>query len=499
MSDTRRQAATAFDEVRREPVARALLAACGATECHLVGGALRDRALGLVTHDLDAIVAGRGREIAGELAAVLPARLVPLGGKEFAAYRLIVTAEPSRRAAGADEPLHSGGSGGVEESVGVGGPERFVLDLWDRESASLEDDLARRDFTVNSFAVDLRGGGVADTFGGLGDLEQRTLRATTRGSFEGDPLRVLRLARLLLRLPGFSAEPETFELARRVAPRLPDAAAERIRDELCLLISHPEAERGLRVLAALGIYPGLWLGSLDMQSGRGRGSAAETAGEAAGLAAAEIAALAGCAAELESLLANRAPSDGPAAEADSPAPAPDQQPAIDLPAARFGATFRYLSPAIEGAVPTAILARMQRAGYLSARQATEIAPLLAEPAELPETELDRRRFLHRCGRRWLTAACSVGGAAAASGAAALDRWRLAAGPLCELALHEGPALIAPPRLIGGDDVQRLLGIAAGPEVGSALAALTAAQVDGAVRSRDDAERFLRAWRANRAS
>ena len=86
----------------------------------------------------------------------------------------------------------------MEESVGAGGPERFVLDLWDRESASLEDDLARRDFTVNSFAVDLRGGGVADPFGGLGDLEQRTLRATTRGSFEGDPLRVLRLARLLL-------------------------------------------------------------------------------------------------------------------------------------------------------------------------------------------------------------------------------------------------------------------------------------------------------------
>ncbi|HXO41648.1 MAG TPA: CCA tRNA nucleotidyltransferase, partial [Thermoanaerobaculia bacterium] len=56
-----------FAELCRDPVVQALLAACGATECHLVGGVLRDRLLGLATHDLDAVVAGRGDEIAGEL------------------------------------------------------------------------------------------------------------------------------------------------------------------------------------------------------------------------------------------------------------------------------------------------------------------------------------------------------------------------------------------------------------------------------------------------
>ena len=509
MSDTRRHAERAFDELRREPVALALLAACGATECHLVGGALRDRALGLPTHDLDAIVAGRGREIAEDLAAALPARLVPLGGKEFAAYRLIVIDEPAWRAAGIDEALQAGGADGVVVSKGGGGPERFVLDLWDRESASLHDDLARRDFTVNSFAVELRGGAVADPFGGLADLEQRTLRATTRGTFEGDPLRVLRLARLLLRLPGFGADPATFELARRAAPRLPEVAAERIRDELWLLLSHPEAERGVRTLAALGLYPGLWTAA-DIAAEH---TAADRA--AAEQTAADIAALPSCAAELERLLG---PGETPGGRSAPPAasstdlPAAERHPVLDLPAARFAATFRHLPAVAESPVATgagagapgghghaaAGLAHMQQAGYLSARQAAAIAPLLEEPAALPETELGRRRFIHRQGRRWLTATCSFGGAAAAAGGAALDRWRLAAGPLCELARREGADLIAPPRLLGGDEVQRLLTIGPGPRVGSALAALTAAQVDGTVRSRAEAERFLREWRAAHA-
>src|SRR5947209_4212514 len=149
--------ARAFRLLLHQPVVRALLDACGPVECHLVGGVLRDRALGLPTHDLDAIVAGgKGREIAGRLAASLPARLVLLGGKEFAAYRLV----------GAD----------------------LTVDLWDREAAPLHADLARRDFTVNSFALDARSGEVIDPFGGVTDLQRRLLRATTPESFAGDPL-----------------------------------------------------------------------------------------------------------------------------------------------------------------------------------------------------------------------------------------------------------------------------------------------------------------------
>jgi len=469
-----------------------------------VGGVLRDRLLGLATHDLDAVVAGRGDEIAGELAARLPARLVRLGGEDFAAYRLVLGA-PSASAATTATTAGTASDEAVPEGPGI-------LDLWDRQSLPLHDDLARRDLTVDSIALAPRDGAVVDPFGGLADLERRVLRATTGQSFEGDPLRVLRLARLLVRLPGFSIEPETFELARRAAPRLPEIAAERIREELRLLFSFPPSERpgeaaapghagaaggaagardagaaepasptspaviGLRALAALDLYPGLWLGTPGIAGGReGAGAAAR--------AAAELAALPACAGELERLLAS--------GEAGTAAAAAVPRPIIDLAAARFAATFRHLpGVAAAGSAATSAVSRMQEAGYVSARQLAEIAPLLAEPAALPETDLERRRFLHRHGWRWLTVACSWGGAAAAAGGAARERWRRAAAPLCELARGEGPELIDPPRLLTGDDVQRLLGVAAGPRVGAALAALTAAQVAGEVRTRGDAERFL---------
>ncbi len=521
-----------FAELCRDPMVLALLAACGDTECHLVGGVLRDRLLGLATHDLDAVVAGRGDEIAGELAARLPARLVKLGGEDFAAYRLVLGATSTSTASTANTASAAAVPSGYS-----------ILDLWDRQSLPLHDDLARRDFTVNSIALAPRDGAVVDPFGGLADVALRVLRATTGQSFEGDPLRVLRLARLLVHLPGFRVEPQTLELAHRAAPRLPEIAAERIREELWLLLSHPPSERpgeaaggghagaasraadagdaghaadpgdaaaaepavatspaviGLRALTALDLYPGLWLGAPGISSGR-EGPAADAR------AAAELAALPGCAAELERLLANG--SSYPRAAAP--------RAAIDLAAARFAATFRHLpgaaaaaaataggvatASAAAGALATGVAAlaaasRMQEAGYLSARQMAEIAPLLAAPAELPETDLERRRFLHRHGRRWLTVACSWGGAAAAAGGAARERWRRAAAPLCELARREGPELIDPPRLLTGDDVQRLLGVAAGPRVGAALAALTAAQVAGAVRNRGEAERFLSDWR-----
>jgi poly(A) polymerase len=497
-------AVAAFAALRRDPVVLALLAACGATECHLVGGALRDRALGLATHDLDAMVAGRGSEIAAELAASLPARLVLLGGKDFAAYRLVLGASPSdgdHRAGGASRNGGADGAASSAEEVAAHPAKTAIaiLDLWDRQSTPLHGDLARRDFTVNSFALEPRGGEVVDPFGGLADLERGTLRATTERSFDGDPLRVLRLVRLLVQLPGFSVERETFELARRAAPRLAEMAAERIREELRLVFSQPRSARsgstaadtGLRALADLDLYPGLWLGTPGAPGGR-------EAAAAAARATAEVTALPGCAAELERLLgAGSAPqiADGDSYSGSLAPAAAGSQPAIDLTAARFAATCRQLPTAAgaPGQEAKAALDRMQEAGYVSARQAAEIAPLLAEPPLLPETALDCRRFVHRHGCRWLTVACAYGGAAAAAGDAARERWRHGARLLCELARREGPELIAPPRLLDGDDVQRLLGIAAGPDVGAALAALTAAQVAGSVRTRHDAESFLRDW------
>jgi poly(A) polymerase len=457
----------ALARLLRTPQVHALVAASGATESHVVGGTLRDAILGLPVHDLDVVVAGRGAEIAGDLAATLPGRLIKLGGRDFAAYRLVC-------------------------------PDGMVVDLWDRGQASLRDDLERRDFTVNSLAVDARSGALADPFGGLSDLRHRVLRATTDRSFTGDPLRVLRLARLGLRLPGFAAAPATLDLARRAVPGLAEVAAERIREELGLILCHEQADRGLRTLADLGVYPALWLGP----PGGPSAAAGPPPERAIDLAAGEMAALADrvreCAPWLEA---------GAAASSEAHPSA-----ALDLFSARFAATCRHLAAAADDGGQSA-LAHLRAAGYLTARQAAAIEPILpaaaagtatagtatagtataAATAVLPGSEIERRRFIHRHGRRWLTAVCSFGAAATMRGAAALDEWRRRAAPLCALAGRAGPALMAPQRLLTGGDVQGLLGIPPGPRIGDALAALTAAQVDGELHSREEAAAFLQAW------
>jgi len=408
-----------FRLLLHQPAVRALIAASDGVELHLVGGVLRDRALGLPVHDFDAVVSGRGREISERLAETLPARLVLLGGKEFAAYRLV--------------------------------GEEVVVDIWDRAGTSLHQDLARRDFTINSFAFDLRTQEVSDPFNGLGDLGRRVLRATTGESFAGDPLRVLRLPRLLLRLPGFTAEPDTLLLARRSAAGLSEVAAERVRDELNLLFDHPDAARGLTLLMELDLYPGLWLGRPG-EPGR------------PGLALAEVGALPDAVRELR----DRAPHVA------------DIAGGVDARIARLASLFANL-PELRA------LERFRDAGYLTRSTAADIARLLELPG-LPEDEIGRRRFLHKSGALWATAAAFLSTRAAAHG----RPWRPALAPLVDLARREGATLIDPPRLLGGAEVQQILGIPPGREVGRALDAVLAAQVDGKVRTKEEAVALVRA-------
>lgn len=414
-----------FQILLHHPAVRTLVAAAGETECHLVGGVLRDKALGLPVHDIDAVVAGRGREIAARLAKELPARLVLLGGKEFAAYRLV--------------------------------GEDVVVDLWDREETTLYQDLARRDFTVNSFALDARTGELIDPFGGVADLQRHLLRATTPESFTGDPLRVLRLPRLLLRLPGFAAEPGTVVLARQCASRITQVAAERVRDELQLTFEHPEAHRGLAFLVALDLYPGLWLGV--------PGTPGRTGG-----AMAELECLPGRIRDLRNVDSGLADT-------------------VDARIARIAATFDHL-PEGDGRRPVDILTAFQGAGYVTRQTAEDVAFLL-ELEGMPGDEVGRRRFLHQAGRRWTTAVCSLGARMSAQGdSAALDGWREEVRVLAGLVRREGAVLLDPPRLLTGAEVQELLGIPPGPEMGRVLNAVRQAQIDGIVRTKEEAVRFL---------
>ena len=211
------------------PAARALAGAdAGQRRVLLVGGALRDAALGKAVGDLDAVARRDGAEIAERLAQAIGGRLVQLAPGRFAAWRVV-------------------------------GPD-FEVDLWDLEGGSLDADLARRDLTVNAIALDLGSGEVLDPHGGLADLAERRLRAVRAGTFAEDPLRVLRLARFAAALEGFAIEPATAAAARAAAPGLERVAGERIRDELTALSIRARPAVVQRALVEVGAFPGLWRG-----------------------------------------------------------------------------------------------------------------------------------------------------------------------------------------------------------------------------------------------
>jgi poly(A) polymerase len=119
---------------------------------------------------------------------------------------------------------------------------------------SLEGDLSRRDFTVNSMAIRLPDLTFVDPFDGLQDLARGLLRTPVdpRQSFDDDPLRMMRAARFAAQL-GFAVDPAALAAATDMADRLAIVSAERVRDELVKLLLSPQPRAGLRVLVDTGL------------------------------------------------------------------------------------------------------------------------------------------------------------------------------------------------------------------------------------------------------
>ena len=138
----------------------------------------------------------------------------------------------------------------------------YRAELYQRESRkpevvygdSLEGDLSRRDFTVNSMAVIIPGLRLVDPSGGLRDLAAGLLRTpgTPQASYSDDPLRMMRAARFAAQL-GFDIAPEVLAAMREMADRLGIVSAERVRDELEKLLLSVDPVRGLRVLVDTGL------------------------------------------------------------------------------------------------------------------------------------------------------------------------------------------------------------------------------------------------------
>ncbi len=178
---------------------------------YLVGGAVRDGLLGLVPRENDWVVVG-----------ARPEDLLDQGFRQVgASFPVFLHPETSEEYALARRERKEGH-----------GYHGFAVDF--HPDVSLEEDLLRRDLTINAMARDLEGN-LVDPYGGRKDLENRVLRHVS-AAFSEDPLRVLRVARFAARLAplGFSVHPDTVRLMRDVTDsgELAHLAAERVWTEI---------------------------------------------------------------------------------------------------------------------------------------------------------------------------------------------------------------------------------------------------------------------------
>jgi poly(A) polymerase/tRNA nucleotidyltransferase (CCA-adding enzyme) len=121
-------------------------------------------------------------------------------------------------------------------------------------SETIEEDLERRDFTINAMAYDISQGHLKDIYGGLKDIEDKVVRTVGNANerFAEDALRVLRAIRFSSEL-GFAVSYETLEAISQNADNLASISHERIRDEFIKVIMSPEPMAGMGMLVKLGL------------------------------------------------------------------------------------------------------------------------------------------------------------------------------------------------------------------------------------------------------
>jgi poly(A) polymerase len=189
----------------------------------LVGGVVRDRALGRAGEitDVDVVVDGDPAEAARAVAAAAGRPACFALSEKFGAWRIVAR------------------------------DRSWQVDVEPMRGGTLEADLALRDFTVNAIAEPVAGGEPIDPLGGLADVRARRLRMAGPAAFAQDPLRVLRMVRVALEL-GLRADAETLREAKAHAGALNSVSPERVFIELRRILATPSAVRGLELMGELG-------------------------------------------------------------------------------------------------------------------------------------------------------------------------------------------------------------------------------------------------------
>ena len=202
-------------------------------QIYMVGGAVRDKLLGRPVNDHDWVVVG-----------ATPEQMVALGylpvGRDFPVFLHPETREEYALAR-------------TERQSGRG-YRGFVVQS--SPDVTLEEDLSRRDLTINSIAISADGVGdwaIFDPYGGSKDIEARVLRHVT-DAFREDPVRILRVARFAARFTDFTVAPETMQLMREMVAHgeVDHLVPERVWQELARGLMEEQPSRMFEVLRASG-------------------------------------------------------------------------------------------------------------------------------------------------------------------------------------------------------------------------------------------------------
>ena len=208
-------------------------------ECYVVGGYVRDIIIGRPSKDIDFVTVGSGIDLAEAVGRKLGPKC------HVNVYRTYGTAQLRR---------------GETELEFVGArKESYRRDSRNPivEDGTLEEDIARRDFTINAMAICVnkgRFGHLVDCYDGLGDIERKIIRTPLDPdiTFSDDPLRMLRAIRFATQL-GFELYPATFEAISRNASRIEIICKERIKDELYKIMASPKPSAGWILLQKTGL------------------------------------------------------------------------------------------------------------------------------------------------------------------------------------------------------------------------------------------------------
>ena len=208
-------------------------------DAYAVGGYVRDCLLQRPSKDIDFVTVGSGIELARAVSKRLGR------SSRLAVFKNFGTARVTCR------DLELEFVGARKESYSHDSRKPIV------EDGTLEDDISRRDFTVNALAMRVNSagfGGIIDLYGGLVDMERRILRTPLDPdvTFSDDPLRMMRAVRFATQLR-FAIDSVTYEGIKRNAARLEIISHERIADELNKIMRAPKPSIGWRLLMETGL------------------------------------------------------------------------------------------------------------------------------------------------------------------------------------------------------------------------------------------------------